>query len=56
MARRQFLTDAMWEEIASLLPEPKRSPRGGRPWRENRQVLEGILWVLRTGAPWADLP
>lgn len=29
---------------------------GGRPWRDPRDVLNGILWVLRTGAPWADLP
>ena len=28
----------------------------GRPWRGNREVLDGILWVLRTGAPWWDLP
>ena len=28
----------------------------GRPWRGNREVLDGILWVLRTGAPWRDLP
>lgn len=30
--------------------------RGGRPWRDPRDVLHGILWVLRIGAPWADLP
>jgi len=56
MARRQFLTDAMSEKIGPLLPEPRVNPQGGRPWRANREVLEGILWVLRTGAPWADLP
>ena len=56
MARRRFLTDAMWKKISPLLPENKVTPRGGRPWRDNREVLEGILWVLRTGAPWADLP
>ena len=55
-ARRQFLTDAMWERIGPLLPEPPASPKGGRPWRSNREVLEGILWILHTGAPWADLP
>ena len=36
---------------------PKRRPDGrGRPWRDARVVLNGILWVLRTGAPWYDLP
>ena len=28
----------------------------GRPWRDSRDVLNGILWILRTGAPWKDLP
>jgi transposase len=38
-------------------PRPS-SPRGGRgrPWRDSRDVLNGILWILRTGAPWRDLP
>ena len=56
MARRRFLTDGMWAKIGPLLPEMAAGPRGGRPWRDNREVLEGILWILRTGAPWADLP
>jgi transposase len=56
MARRRFLTDKMWAKIGPLLPEVTTGPKGGRPWRSNREVLEGILWILRTGAPWADLP
>ena len=56
MARRRFLTDEVWAKIGPLLPEMAAGPRGGRPWRDNREVLEGILWILRTGAPWADLP
>src|SRR3989304_1657303 len=56
MARRRLLTEAMWAKIGPLLPEMKSGPKGGRPWRGNREVLEGILWILRTGAPWADLP
>jgi len=43
--------------IGRFLPEPVRRADGrGRPWREKRAVLNGILWILRTGAPWADLP
>ncbi len=56
MARRRFLTDEVWAKIGPLLPAMPTGAKGGRPWRENRGMLEGILWVLRTGAPWADLP
>jgi transposase len=48
------MTDAQWEELAPLLP-PQR-PRTGRPARDHRVVLSAILWVLRAGAPWRDLP
>jgi transposase len=51
-----FLTDAQWARIAPLLPQPKRRPHGGRPRADDRACLEGILWVLRTGARWRDLP
>ncbi len=47
------LTDAQWEAIAPLLPPQKQ--RGGRR-ADERQTLNGILWVLRTGARWKDLP
>jgi len=51
------LTDSQWAVLAPLLPERKSGPgKKGRPPRENRPVLEGILWVLRTGARWNDLP
>ena len=51
------LTDTQWEIIAPLLPEGKSGEgRKGRPRRNNREVLEGIFWVLRTGARWKDLP
>jgi len=51
------LTDAQWEILAPLLPKGKSGPgKKGRPPRENREVLEGILWILRTGARWKDLP
>lgn len=55
--RTRDLTDELWEMLAPLLPVPSRRNDGrGRPWKENRAVLNGILWILRTGAPWADLP
>jgi len=51
------LTDGQWVLIGPFLPKLGRRKDGrGRPWRENRAVLNGILWILRTGAPWADLP
>src|ERR1700720_4491747 len=51
------LTDAQWAILDSLIPEPERGKdRRGRPWKSRRSVLNGVLWVLRTGAPWADLP
>ena len=51
------LTDEQWEILAPFIPVPNRRANSrGRPWKENRAVLAGILWILRTGAPWADLP
>ena len=57
MARdRAELTDEQWEKIAPLLPEPQASPWGGPKPLPNRPCFEGILWILRTGARWKDLP
>lgn len=52
------LTDGQWDRIKPHLPPPpkKRSPKGGRPPADDRLCLEGILWILRTGAGWDDLP
>ena len=51
------LTDEQWAVLQSIIPTPPRRPDGrGRPWREARAVLNGILWILRTGAQWKDLP
>ncbi len=51
------LTDLQWAILDALIPEPPcRKDGRGRPWKSCRSVLNGILWVLRTGAPWADLP
>ena len=57
MARRGVrLTDAQWAKIEPHLPRLPRTRRGGRPWIGNRAVIDGILWVLKTGARWCDLP
>ena len=53
------LTDEQWEAIKEYVPGRERNRTtslGGRPWRDPRDVLNGILWILRTGAAWADLP
>ena len=51
------LSNAQWEILNTLIPEPiPRRDGRGRPWKDRRAVLNGILWVLRTGAPWADVP
>jgi len=52
--RRHDLTDDQRVQLAPLLP-PQR-PRTGRPAKDHRTVLNGSLWVLRTGTPWRDLP
>jgi transposase len=51
------LTDEQWARLEPLIPEPPRRADGrGRPWTPRRPVLNGVLWVLRTGAQWQDLP
>jgi transposase len=52
------LTDEQWALIEPLIPHPtpKRADRPGRPRRDNRPILNGILWILRTGAQWKHLP
>jgi transposase len=51
------LTDAQWERVAPLIPNPPRRKDGrGRPRRGRREVLAGVLWILRTGAQWAEFP
>jgi transposase len=55
MARTEpELTDAQWARLQPLLP-PQR-PVTGRPNNDHRQVVEAMLWLARTGAPWRDLP
>ncbi len=57
MCHSRDLTDEQWKILDPLIPKPRiRSDGRGRPWKSRRSVINGILWVLRTGAPWADLP
>ena len=50
------LTDEQWEVLKPLVDPESPGKRRGRPWRDTRSVLEGVLWILRTGAQWAELP
>ena len=53
---KPLVSDALWEVIAPLLPPELPKPKGGRPRIPNRAALTGILFVLKTGLPWEDLP
>ena len=52
--QRGDLAEPQWQRLKPLLPAQK--PDTGRPSNDHRTVLNGILWVLRTGAPWRDVP
>ena len=53
---KALLSDELWAVIEPLLPALRKSPKGGRPPVGNREALTGILFVLKTGIAWADLP
>lgn len=52
--RRYELNDEEWNNIAYLFPSNNKKPGG--QWKDHRQVLNGMFWVLCSGAPWRDLP
>ena len=57
MSEHRDLSDVEWRVVDPLIPKPKRRQDGrGRPWKPRRDVLNGILYVLRTGVTWASLP
>lgn len=51
---RGDLTNEEWQRLEPLLPPQK--PKTGRPALDHRRVINGMLWIARTGAPWRDLP
>jgi len=55
MQKRYELSDQEWARIELLLPT-ERTGRKGRPAKDNRIMLNGIVWIARSGAPWRDLP
>ena len=55
MLRRYELTDEEWNRIAPLLP-PENTGKQRRPRKDNRIILNGMVWLARSGAPWRDLP
>jgi len=56
MARREELTDQQWSLIESFFDKPPVIQTRGRPRRPDREILNGVLWILRSGARWCDLP
>lgn len=56
MLGRWEVADADWELLEPILRPPRRADHRGRPWHDTRAVLNGVLWVLGTGAQWRELP
>jgi len=53
--KRHEVSDGQWQRLKALLP-PERKPQGGRPAKDNRMMLNAMLYWLNTGIPWRDLP
>ena len=56
MAGRWELTDEQWELVEPILRPRRREDNRGRPWHDTRAVLNGVLWILGSGAQWAEMP
>jgi transposase len=52
--RRYELEDHQWEKISDLFPS--NDSKRGAPWKDHRKMLNGMFWILCSGAPWRDLP
>ena len=56
MRRRYELCQRQWERIAPLLPHPTHQDGRGPPWDPHPPLVNALLWICHTGAPWRDLP
>src|SRR5260370_14051713 len=56
MRGRWEVSDAEWSVLEPILQPARRRDGRGRPWRDTRMVLNGVLWILGTGAQWRELP
>jgi transposase len=56
VVRRYEITDPEWERIKPYIPEEQEARTRGRPSKDSRTMLNGIFWILRSGAAWRDLP
>ena len=54
--RPEFVDDDLWAVISPLIPATAPNKKGGRPWISDREVLNGIIYVLLTGIAWKHLP
>ena len=53
---KKLVSDELWDLIEPILPKHVPSPKGGHPWVDDRAALTGIIFVLRSGISWPDLP
>jgi transposase len=53
---RELVPDTLWERVRPLLPHHRQQPKGGRPPASDRACLRGIIFVLKTGIQWEELP
>ena len=54
--RRYEITDEEWLQIKLYIPEEQEAGSHGRPSKDSRTMINGIFWILRSGASWRDLP
>lgn len=55
-ASRKMITDAHWPELEKAINQAKHSRAGAPAVQDDREFIEAVLWIARTGSPWRDLP